>query len=722
VGGRESAIVDEPPTDAGATPDDRFRPDIEGLRAVAVLAVVLFHAGVPGLPGGFVGVDVFFVISGFLITGMLWREVERTGTVRLTRFYGARARRLLPAGVLVIAATAAAVAWLLPPLRARTVLGDGVASALYVANYRFAVQGTDYLAADTPPSPFQHYWSLGVEEQFYLLWPTLLMAAALLGSRSRRGRGARTARAPVLLLSSIAVASFAVSLRWTGTLPPWAFFSLPSRAWQLAVGGLVALGVARSRRLPRAVAAPAGWVGLALIGVGCVRLNAGTAYPGLAALVPVLGAALVVGAGSAQPRGGASVLLARPPMQWIGRISYSWYLWHWPLLLLAPAVVGHPLGLGSRLVVAAVSGLLAVGTLFAVENPVRYGRLRRAPGRSLLVGGGLTAAGVCASLIALAAVPPPVGQGAAARTPRIVATQPSSAPAEPRQSPEAAAVQRLTAQVQAAVAASADVQAVPANLTPTLAEAPTDKPDVFINGCVRSWLYVGQKECASGATASTTTVALVGDSHAAMWWPALENIATTRRWRLETMGKVTCPLQDLPIVSPYLHREYTECEQWRGQILARLHAEHPSVIVLGTARHYTPDFSFTVYSEEWLRSLTRTVAELRSTGAAVLVLGPIPHPKTNVPTCLSEHLAAAVACGPERASLDDAGVAAEAKATEAGGGTYADLTDLFCTATRCPPIVGNQLVYRDDNHVTAHYARWLAPVIDAHLDRLLANR
>src|SRR3954471_21622511 len=220
----------------------RFRPDIEGLRAVAVLAVVLFHAGVPGAGGGYVGVDVFFVISGFLITGLLRREIEETGTVRLARFYGARARRLLPAATVVLAATVAGAAWLLPPLQARSVFGDAIAGALYAVNYRLAVQGTDYLAAGAPPSPFQHYWSLGVEEQFYLLWPALLLLVAVLGRR----RGRRWPAAVVL--PAVTLASVVVCLLWTRTSPPWAYFSLPSRAWELGVGGLLAVSAALWRR------------------------------------------------------------------------------------------------------------------------------------------------------------------------------------------------------------------------------------------------------------------------------------------------------------------------------------------------------------------------------------------------------------------------------------------------------------------------------------------
>jgi peptidoglycan/LPS O-acetylase OafA/YrhL len=713
-----------------------FRPDVEGLRAVAVLAVVLFHAGVPGVGGGFVGVDVFFVVSGFLITGLLLRDVETAGTVRLAKFYGARARRLLPAAGTVLVATAIGAAVLLPPLQARTVLGDGIASALYVGNYRFALQGTDYLAADAPPSPFQHYWSLGAEEQFYLLWPALILGTAWL--TRARGRHATARSMPsikpyVIVLALVAAVSFTVSLAWTATLPPWAFFSLPSRAWELATGGLVALSAAACRRLPSALATLGGWAGLALVILACGRLGETTPYPGTASLLPVLGTALVVGAGCSGPRLGVGRVLSLAPMRAIGRLSYSWYLWHWPVLLLAPPLLGHALELPGRLIAAAVSAGLALLTLALVENPGRYAAaLRRSAAASLALGGAVTGVAVAAGLVLLVLVPVPVGQGtvvsaplvtalpsATSETPQVTAS-PSST--RPTVDPHDAAVEQLTAQVQAAVASSAKLKAVPSNLSPPLAEAPADKPAVFVNGCVRSWRYVGQPQCASGDPSSATTVALVGDSHAAMWNPAFDPLAQQRHWRLETMGKVTCPLLDLPITSPYLGRTYTECEQWRGEILSRLQAERPRLIVLSMSRRYTADYGFTPYSPQWLDSLTRMVTQLRATGATVLVLGPIPDPQSTVPTCVSAHLEDASACSqPTSAAVNQAGVKAEQTATSAAGGQYADLTALFCTADRCPVIVGNQLVYRDDNHVTVEYAQALAPVVAALVDRALST-
>jgi peptidoglycan/LPS O-acetylase OafA/YrhL len=695
-----------------------FRPDIEGLRAVAVLAVVLFHAACPGVSGGFVGVDVFFVISGFLITGLLYREVDTTGTIGLPRFYAARARRLLPASAAVIAATAVAAALLLPPLQVREVLGDAIACALYVGNYRFALHGTDYLAADAPPSPLQHYWSLGVEEQFYLVWPALIIGTVWALHRLRRRASEKPSLAPYVgVLAAVAVVSFAISLDWTRTLPSWAFFSLPSRAWELAAGGLIALTASQWRRLPPRAAAIVGWGGLILIVVTCFDLGGKTPYPGTAALLPVLGTALVIGAGCALPSSGAGRVLSLPAMRMIGRVSYSWYLWHWPVLLLAPALIGHSLGLAGRLTAAAVSFLLAVLTLGLIENPIRYApRIKRSPRRSLALGAGVTVAAVCVGLVLLAVRPVPVGHGTAAAAVTVNAPGPSTSPGDQRE----AIVAQMTAQVQAAVTASAAMTSVPSNLSPSLSDAPGDKPSVFLNGCVRSWRETGQDECASGDTASPTTVALVGDSHAAMWDPAFEPLAEQRHWRLETLGKVTCPLMDLPITSPYLGREYTECVQWRNEILARLDKERPRLIVLSMSRRYGADFGFTSYDPAWMDSLTRLVSRLRATGAGVLVLGPIPDPRTTVPTCLSGHLDDVSACTPNRPeAVNEAGIAAEAAATTAGGGQYADLTPLFCTPEVCPLVVGNNLVYRDDNHVTIEYAQTLGPVIGAIADRVL---
>jgi peptidoglycan/LPS O-acetylase OafA/YrhL len=703
-----------------AEPGRPFRPDVEGLRAVAVLAVVLFHAAVPGTEGGFVGVDVFFVISGFLITGLLWREAGSGDRIRFARFYGARARRLLPAAVVVLVATAAVATAVLPPLQVRGVLGDAVASALYVGNYRLAVQGTDYLAASSPPSPFQHYWSLGVEEQFYLLWPALLVLAAWAGGRVLRHR---SAAAPAVVLAAVAAASFAVSLVWTATSPPWAYFSLPSRAFELAVGGLVALSVPLWRRIPGPVAAVGGWAGLALVVGSCVLLSARTPFPGTAALAPVLGAALVVVAGCAAPRGGAGALLGLPPLRWIGRLSYSWYLWHWPVLVLAPPLLGHRLGLPARLAAAAVSGALALATLHLVENPLRFAApLRRSPRRSLVLGGACTAAGVCAALLAGVLAPSTTGRGAAVASPHV---RPPAAPAtrSPSASPAEEQVRVLTAQVQAAVRGSAGLQAVPSNLTPPLSRAAWDTAQPFHDGCDQGFTTATQPPCVFGDPAGSTTVALVGDSHAAAWYPAVEPPAEQRQDRLDVLAKATCPfLLDLPENSPYLGRRFTECEQWRTAVLARLQADHPALVVLAMSRRYGADFGFTSYDPSWLAALGRTVSALRSLGAAVLVLGPVPDPHGWVPTCLSAHLDAASACAPARsAGVDEPGVAAEAVAVEQAGGRYADLTDLFCAPTVCPVVVGNTLVYRDDNHVTVEYATVLAPVIDALASRALGG-
>jgi peptidoglycan/LPS O-acetylase OafA/YrhL len=706
-----------------------FRPDIEGLRAVAVLAVVLFHAEMPGLGGGFVGVDVFFVISGFLITGLLWREVNSTGSVRLRSFYGARARRLLPASAAVGVVTLIASAALLPPLRARTAFGDGITSALYVSNYRFLLQGVDYSAPNLPLSPFQHYWSLGVEEQFYLVWPALILGTAWLirrvPRRTRADEATRSERPYLVVLALVAATSFALSLAACHWGPFIAFFSLPTRAWQLAAGGLVALTAGQWHRLPPRAAAVAGWVGLALILLACNRFSTRTLYPGIAALLPTVGAVLVIGAGCGIPVQGCGRVLATSSMRAIGRISYSWYLWHWPVLVLAPIFVGHPLGLAARLSAALISGGLAVLTLRFVENPLRFAApVRQSPRMSLAVGGIATAVAVGVGLALLVVVPAPVGRGAPAAAPGFTA---ASVPAGSTMAAYDAAVLHAFAQVQAAVAASADLKAVPSNLKPPLADAAAELNTMFPGGCMRNAWQVTEPECATGDTASPTTVAVVGDSHAAMWNPAFHQLAEQRHWRLEMLTKAGCPLMDLPIGSITLRREYTECEQWRAQVIARLGAEHPQLVVVSMLRKYGAAYDgypekFTSYDPLWIDSVTRLVQQLRRSGAKVLVLGPTPDPHSVVPICLSGHLDDAAACSPPRSTaVNQPGIAAESAATKAGGGHYADLTELFCTADRCPVVVGNTLVYQDAGHLTIEYCRLLAPAIGALADRTLAQ-
>jgi peptidoglycan/LPS O-acetylase OafA/YrhL len=709
------------------SPQSGFRPDIEGLRAVAVLAVVLFHADVPGVGGGFVGVDVFFVISGFLITGLLWREANATGSVRLRSFYGARARRLLPASAAVGVITLIASAVLLPPLLARTAIGDGITSALYVSNYRFLLQGVDYSAPSMSLSPFQHYWSLGVEEQFYLVWPALILGTAWLIRRARgrtRTEATSSPRPYLVVLALVASGSLALSLAVCHWAPFIAFFSLPTRAWQLAVGGLVVLTADRWRRLSPRTGAIAGWAGLALILLACNRFSTGTLYPGVAALVPTVGAALVIGAGCAMPDQGCGRVLGLSPMRAIGRISYSWYLWHWPVLVLAPVLIGHPLGLSARLVAALASGGLAVLTLRFVENPLRFAApVRRSPRASLALGGVATVVAVVVGLALLVVVPAPVGRGAPVAAPTLTVTP---VPAGSTMGAYEAAVQRAFAQVQAAVAASADLKTVPSNLSPPLADAAAEHNNLFRDGCLRSAWQVEQPDCATGDAASTTTVAVVGDSQAAMWSPAFRQVAEQRHWRLEMLTKAGCPLMDLPTASPQLHREYTECEQWRGRVIARLRTDHPRLVVISMLRGYGHGNGYsarlTSYNPAWIDRLTRLVQQLRDAGANVLVLGPTPDPGSVVPICLSGHLDDAVACAPPRSTaLNQAGIAAESAATKAGGGRYADLTELFCAGDRCPAIVGNTLVYLDSGHLTIEYSRLLAPAIGALADRALVH-
>ncbi|MCV7012623.1 acyltransferase [Mycolicibacterium madagascariense] len=713
-----------------------FRRDVHGLRAVAVLAVVLFHAGVPGVGGGFVGVDVFFVISGFVITGLLWREASATGTIGLRRFYGARARRLLPTAAVVAVVTMIASAILLSPLQVRSVGMDGIASALYLNNYVLIGAGVNYFGKHdlVSPSPFQHCWSLGVEEQFYLVWPLLIVGIAWVVRRVRRVGAKADATVSVrpfaIVLAVVAVLSFGSSVVLTYVIPPVAFYSLPTRAWQLALGGMVALTASRWRRLPFPWAVLTGVTGLLMIGWAATRFDAATHYPGVAAAMPALGAALIIGAGGAAPTRGVGLVLGSPRLRRIGDLSYSWYLWHWPVLVLAPVVIGHPLGLTARLAAVLLSAGLAALTLRLVENPLRFApRIRRSPWASLTLGGASSAVAVCVCAAVLVQTPDPVGRGPA--TASMVVTD---TPIPPGSDVAAfdAAVRDVFGQVQAAVAASLRTTAVPSNLNPPLTDQFAQQLAIAGHGCLVVLPFDDvQPDCTVGDLTSSTSIALVGDSRAAMLDPAFQRIATQRHWRLQMMAKAGCSITDLPVASEFngVAELFDRCPQWRSQVMARLAAAPPDLIVVSSARAYDANGAHTMvpglhmYDHAWLDSLTRLVRALRATGARVLVLGPTPDPPAPVPQCLSAHLDDALACAPTRraSGKDASGMAAESTATGAGGGQYADLTALFCASERCPVIVGNTMVYFDSGHLTHEYSELLAPAMGALVERALAG-
>jgi peptidoglycan/LPS O-acetylase OafA/YrhL len=380
--------------ESGTAPGDRrFRPDVEGLRAVAVIVVVLFHvcvtAGSGAFSGGYLGVDVFFVISGYVITGLLLRELGADGRINLVNFYAHRVRRIIPAMALVIVASLVIEHWLLGS--ASTFVSDDAKwSSVFLANVHFMHVYPTFLV-HRPGSPLQNYWSLAVEEQYYLVYPIIVLVVAL-GVRRWAIRGKLA-----VVLVALAAASFGYFL--TATTFVALQYSLPARAWELAIGGIVAVGSEQVRRIPDWAAALMTWVGLAgiLVAALCFRLTSSDS--GLVAFVPTASAALLIAGGTAATRGGAETILRLAPFRWIGRWSYSFYLWHWPILIFAAQHWGRPT-VWSNLGWAAVALAAAAATYFCVENPIRHSAfLRHSSAISLT--GGAALIGLCLLLAAL---------------------------------------------------------------------------------------------------------------------------------------------------------------------------------------------------------------------------------------------------------------------------------------------------------------------------------
>jgi peptidoglycan/LPS O-acetylase OafA/YrhL len=644
------------------------RADIQGLRAVAVLLVVLYHAGLPALPGGYVGVDVFFVISGYVITGMLWREIEHTGRVDLASFYARRIGRLLPAALAMTAVTVVFFWSVYSPLERLRLATGAFASAVYLSNLWFALDATDYFATDIAGHPLLHTWSLSVEEQFYLVWPWLLMLAAAGSVGAARGR--RVLRA----VGWVALASLVACVVLTATRQPWAFFASPTRAWEFAAGAAAVLLQRRGAALAARPRLALGIAGAAAVLASAMAFSVDSPVPGWWMLLPVAGTAGLLWAGTAD--GAVQRLLGLRPMVWLGDVSYSWYLWHWPVLIALRELLPAQRGLAAACGVAA-SLLLAWGSYRLLEDPIRHHRALRLWPRGAIV------AGLGLSLLAASALL--VGREDAKQLARTPAYAPLRAPTHDRD-------------VRAGCHATIPQTEVPAS------------------------------GCAFGDRASSTLVVLFGDSHAQHWFPAMEQAARQEHWQLVALTKSTCPSAQ---VEPFVHqlrRYYAECITWRERAMARILALKPDLVVLSNASEYAdarlPDGRDGDPDSVWRAGLSATLQRFDAAGVRTLVLRDTPRPPFDVPVCLARAVARgadARACRFDaRKASDPALHAIELEATrEARHASAADLTEAICPQGSCAALQDGVVHYADGNHLTARYSASLAPALVPYLEGAL---
>ena len=675
-----------------------FRPDIEGLRAIAVLLVLLFHASIPGFNGGFVGVDVFFVISGFLITGMLLREYEATGKISLGNFYARRVRRLLPASALVLVVTLVASAILLPPLSVPSVATDVAAATLYVSNMVFAYRATDYFAAGSAPSPILHFWSLGVEEQFYLLWPAIFLLAMY---------GARRFRVRIgLAMAIIGFASFTFATYLVTRHGPWAFFSLPTRAWELALGGmLAAIGIQLSR-IPQFVSFFLGWVGLGAVIWSGVFTKVTSPFPSWPALIPTIGAALLIVAGSRASKFTPTRLLSGSIFQFLGRISYSLYLWHWPLLILPMAIDGGPLNIYERSGLALAAVPFAYATHRWVEDPLRRGKfVGTLPRKNLLT------AAAMAVVIAAASFGTAYGFTVTEHH-KIKA----STPEEKLAQVEALLTPLAETKKSSSLRPHSIDHPVPANLEPQLINAKNDRAISYADRChTEENLPPSKAPCIYGDTSSTTTVVLFGDSHALSWFPAMNTVAKRNHWRLLSLTMSACSPADIPAWDPSNNAVMKNCAIWRTQSLQKIAQAQPLVIVVaGTRGFATLNSKGKLVKGDprtaiWRAGMKRTVDQLKAASKYVVYLADTPNSLLDPPVCLSAHPKSSLACAtPVDRAIQNDWIEQELAMTNEESILFIDPELWVCPTSPCPVILGNILIYLDGGHLTATFSAALA--------------
>lgn len=685
----------------------KYRGEIQALRTIAVLAVVVYHINPDWLPGGFIGVDVFFVISGYLITAGLLRRVAEHGRISAADFWANRARRILPAATLTIITVTLASLFILPRSQFPTLSLQAVASGFYVQNYALARQSVDYLAADSAPTPFQHFWSLSIEEQFYIFWPMLVVAAWHIAQRIRWAsptddiRHRRVKMIATVLFFAVVGGSFAYSVYITAHNPTNAYFYTLSRVWELGVGGLLAVYLGDPVRFPRTRK----WLALAgtLTIIACAFVYSGDIpFPGLTALVPVAATAAVITAGHTTGWGSPQRIFELWPVQRIGDWSYSMYLWHFPIIVFFEALAGRKATVLEAVIIVLASILIAGFSFYLFEKPILHSPTMRRSSPLTLAGAVI----VVTAAVGIGTVPHALVKMDEAKA--------AAAEAQVFAPPELNTAGEFGPGFRSLRTTMYEPRYQNQPLKPGLGSIGENYPTFAGCGDVPApGTSSDIPPCVTGDKNGTKTLVLAGDSHAVQWVPAFEQALGRDGWKIVVVARENCPLNPEPR-SFEQQRQGFVCSRAVPDMLGSIEQQKPDAVFI-TNRRYDDFAGGQSAAQRGYDAVFKQLTD-KLNGAKIIALGDSPE----VPD--GENMADCVAAAGDDTSTCDfprPGPAEEksnkplrAAAEAAGDGVdYADTLDAFCTERTCPAVIGSRVVYRDSNHITVEYSKTLGSYI-----------
>ncbi|PCJ40687.1 MAG: acyltransferase [SAR86 cluster bacterium] len=636
-----------------------FRPDIQGLRALAILLVVFSHASIPGFLGGFIGVDIFFVLSGYLITGLLIKEVQTSNKINFLQFYSRRFKRLLPALITVVIATLLLAYFILAPFEQLNQAKAAYSVPLWLSNFYFSFADFNYFAPEADNSLFLHTWSLAVEEQFYLVWPLLLFLLLFKTHGDTKPKHAQYSTHNLRIgLICIFLFSFILGIYWSYAAPTLAFYLMPGRGWQFALGGIIFLLIHTKtscfhNKNYDQIFKLAGPLGLACILLALLYLDEKVVYPGFHALLPSLGTGLILLAGASNASQIITRTLSRKWMQKIGDLSYSWYLWHWPILVLGGVIFPSP-AMGLNLSLIIISLLLAQITYTLIESPLRHLRL-------FSIKPALT---VCASFVLMLSAL------------FIVKTW------ETKVFSEAQNPQQIT-----------------------FLEVRSNLPMIYQSGCDDWYQNARVLACVFGDQNAEHTAVLIGDSVGAQWFSGLATPLINAGWRFIVYTKSSCPIVDESIYYDRIGMIYEVCQEWRDNVLSNVNQFSPDLIFIGNSAEY--DYTTQQWNEGTQRVLTKLTPALKH----LFIIPGTHNLPFDGPGCLArkswqpDFLAKITSCTyqPEINSASDMMAGISLAAASFSNVSLLDLNAIVCPNGICKAEANNEIVYRDNQHLTDQF-------------------